>query len=776
MARGAALLLAAGTLAGCDIFGTNKPKIPGLREPVMAQRDGLQVDQGAPLKVVLPPPVENANWPQAGGNPSHLMGHLAARQTLTEAWTADIGAGGGYRRKIMAQPVIENGVIYTMDSDAVIAAFDVRNGARRWRFDTKHKDNDSTNVGGGLGVDQGVLYAVNGLGDLVAVNAAKGTLNWRSALDAPARSAPTIADGRIFVTTIEDKLHARATADGRSLWTHQAATASTSVLGRPAPAYADGLVVAGFGSGEFAALRADSGGIAWSDSLAAASGTAGAADLSAIRGLPVISNGRVFAIGLGGLFLGLDLRSGRRLWEREVAGEDSIWAAGDWLFVISTAQELAAVSANDGRVAWVTNLPALENEEKQEDSLAWFGPLLAGDRLIVAGTNSEALAVSPYTGKILGRQKLSGKASLGPVVAAGTVYIIIGRRTSAGVALMPPTVVIAGRPNVGKSTLFNRLAGRRSAIVADTPGVTRDRKEAEAMLRGRMVRLIDTAGLEEAAPDTLAGRMRASSASAVGQADLVVFVIDARAGLTAGRPAFRRSGCAGRTGPCCWSPTRPRAAPAPRRSLDAYALGLGDPLPVSAEHGEGISHLMAEIADRLPPEPEAAEDDGETRQAGPLKLAIVGRPNAGKSTLLNRLLGEERMITGPEPGLTRDAVASELVHDAEGRRSRWSIPPGCAAAPGSRRRWRRCRSAPRSGAEDGRGGGAGRRCHGRRTARPGPADRPSWSSARAAPAVLALNKWDAVADRTATQTRRRRPAGDAAWRRCRASRWSRCRR
>jgi outer membrane protein assembly factor BamB len=425
LARAGALLLSAGALAGCDdLFGSNKAKLPGKREPIMAERRGLAVDEAAPLKVVLPTPVTNANWPQAGGNPAHLMGHLAAREALTEAWTADIGTGGGYRRKILAQPVIDNGTIYTMDSDAVVAAFDVRNGSRLWRFDTKSEDNDSTNIGGGLGVDQGVVYAVNGLGDVVALDAGKGTQTWRKTLDAPTRSAPTLADGRLFVITIDDRLHALATTDGRSLWTHQAANARTSVLGRPAPAYADGLVIAGFGSGELAGLHADGGGVAWSDTLAAASTVAGVADLSAIRGLPVISNGRVFAIGLGGLFLSLDLRSGRRLWEREVAGEDSLWVAGDWVFLVSTGQQIAAVAADDGRVAWVSDLPAFENPEKQTDSIQWFGPLLAGDRLIVAGTNEMALAVSPYTGETLGRQKLSSAASLGPVLAGGTVFII----------------------------------------------------------------------------------------------------------------------------------------------------------------------------------------------------------------------------------------------------------------------------------------------------------------------------------------------------------------
>src|ERR1700759_991164 len=193
---------------------------------------------------------------------------------------------------------------------------------------------------------------------------------------------------------------------------------------------------------------------------------------------------------------------------------------------------------------------------------------------------------------------------------------------------MLPVVVIAGRPNVGKSTLFNRLAGRRIALVADTPGVTRDSKDAEAQLRGRMVRLIDTAGLEESAPETLAGRMRSGSASAVAQADLVLFVLDARAGVTPADAHFaqwlRRQGK-----PVLLVANKAEGRTATSSLLDAYSLGLGDPVGVSAEHGEGESDLMAEIADRLPAEAPPDEAPDADR---PLKLAIVGRPNAGKST------------------------------------------------------------------------------------------------------------------------------------------------
>jgi outer membrane protein assembly factor BamB len=416
-------------LGGCGLFngswfGTNKTPLPGRREPVAGSGRGLMVDLDAP-KVVLPPPVRNAAWPQAGGNPAHVMGHLAANPSLAQAWDTGIGEGGGYRRKIMAQPVVANGLVFTMDSDAVVSAFSFAGGERVWRTDTKDKRTRSTNVGGGLAVAGGVLYAVNGVADLVALDAAKGTQKWRTKIGVPGRSAPTVVEGLLFLTTIEDKLLALAADDGRQIWTYQALSAAPSVLGRPAPAFANGLVVAGFSSGELACLRADSGNVVWTDNLGGATGGTSLADFSAIRGRPAISNGRVLVTGMGGLTLALDLPTGRRLWERQVGSEDSPWVAGDWMFLISMTEELAAIDTADGRVAWVSALPRWQNEKKQSNPISWWGPALLGDRLVVAGTDKNALSISPYTGDILGRQVLSAAAApLEPVVAGGTLLVV----------------------------------------------------------------------------------------------------------------------------------------------------------------------------------------------------------------------------------------------------------------------------------------------------------------------------------------------------------------
>ena len=258
----------------------------------------------------------------------------------------------------------------------------------------------------------------------LALDAGTGEVRWRSALAAPARSAPTVADGRLFINLLDGKLLALNAATGERQWAHQSEVASTALLGQPAPAYADGLVVAGFGTGELVAVRAESGGLAWSDSLASSRGRNSLLDLSAIHALPVVEAGRVYAIGLGGLMVSIDLRSGRRLWEREVGGTETPYLAGDWLFVQSAEQSLAAVHKDDGRVGWITELPRYEDPGRRRDPILWTGPVMGAGILVLAGSNERLTAVLAESGKVINTFRLAGAASVPPIAAGGSVYVV----------------------------------------------------------------------------------------------------------------------------------------------------------------------------------------------------------------------------------------------------------------------------------------------------------------------------------------------------------------
>ena len=244
---------------------------------------------------------------------------------------------------------------------------------------------------------------------------------------------------------------------------------------------------------------------------------------------------------------------------------------------------------------------------------------------------------------------------------------------------MPFTVAIVGRPNVGKSTLFNRLAGKHLAIVDDTPGVTRDRAAAPSNLGGLEFTLIDTAGFDEGPPESLSARMTAQTKIAIRDADLCLFLVDARAGLTAGdeivAEALRKSGK-----PVVLAANKCEARKDEESASEFFALGLGEPVCLSAEHGLGLAELRDALSPFVPNAPSADEsaEPAAKSETRPLRLAIVGRPNVGKSSLLNRLLGEERALTSPEAGTTRDAVAAEwrwqdrdiLLHDTAGMRKK----------------------------------------------------------------------------------------------------------
>ena len=427
VSRRHALLAGLAALGGCntidDLLSTSKDVLPGKRESIslLQRANGIDVTDKRP--VVLPPPVALPDWPQAGGIASHVGGHPALAG-LSQAWSRSIGEGGGYRARLSAQPVVMAGQVVTMDSDGVVTAHDAAEGRRQWRTETQADEDRSTNVGGGVAIDAGTVFASTGRAELLALDAANGAIRWRKGLGTPARGAPTLVAGHVLVTTIDGRITSFAPGNGDQQWSYQATGQQTNLLGHSSPAVADGLVVAGLESGELVAIGLESGAFAWSENLSAGLGRSSLIDLSAIRGLPVIDRGRVFASGQGGISLSLDLRSGRRLWERSFGSSETPWVVGDWVFIQTVEQVLVAVNRDDGRLRWATELPRFGNPEKQRDPILWAGPVLAGGRLVLAGSNEMLQVVNPQDGALMSSQDLADVAGLAPVVAGGTMFVL----------------------------------------------------------------------------------------------------------------------------------------------------------------------------------------------------------------------------------------------------------------------------------------------------------------------------------------------------------------
>jgi outer membrane protein assembly factor BamB len=426
LSRRAALALPL-ALAGCGFIGGDEtPPLPGKRIDVMASWAPRPRGPPPPTlteAVTVPAAVAGLEWPQQGGNAAHDPGISALAPQLDQLWSADIGEGTAYRQRIPCPPVVAAGAVFSMGADGTVSAFDIHRGLSLWSASIRPKHSRSLNVGGGISYADGHLYAATGLGEIICFDAKNGAIRWRHPLGVPARSGPTISGGHIFVSLIDSSMVGLDGANGRTIWSHQASNPETGILGLPAPAVAGSIVVAGFGSGDLLALNTESGDVLWSDNLGA-TGT-GLSQLSAIVGLPVIDQGRVCVGSLGGIVLSLDLPTGRRLWEKDFATDQTSWVAGDWAFQLSTDQQLAALSAATGQVKWARQLPPFKNMKKLTQPIYWWGPVLAGSSLVLVSNDKQLATVSPITGEITNIIPLPSPAAAPPIAAEGKIFVTL---------------------------------------------------------------------------------------------------------------------------------------------------------------------------------------------------------------------------------------------------------------------------------------------------------------------------------------------------------------
>lgn len=401
-------------------------KLPGTRISVLALERELRPDlEAIDTQIRLPKPEDADSWPQTGGMSHHAMHHMQLGAVPKPIWSSGIGEGTGKRNRVLAEPIIADGVVYTMDAEAVVTAFDARSGNERWdREVAPRNEDDGSFLGGGLAYDSGRLFATGGFAQVVALDAKTGRPIWRVPVEAPIRAAPAINGGRVFVTTVENQVIALAADDGRQLWTYSGASTATILMGAATPAVDGGVVIAPFTNGEVVALRVDNGALLWTETVVAVRRTEAAASLPAITARPVIDRGRVFVVGHSGLLVSIDLRTGQRAWESPVSGVYGPWIAGDFLYTVTIDGEAVCLDVRSGRIIWVTQLPRFEDEEDKEGRIVWAGPIVASDRVIVVGSNEQALSLSPYTGTVLGRLELDAPATLPPVIAQNTLYLL----------------------------------------------------------------------------------------------------------------------------------------------------------------------------------------------------------------------------------------------------------------------------------------------------------------------------------------------------------------
>lgn len=414
-------------LSACSSWMGEKeaPPLPGKRISVLSGERSLAPElSGEQAAIKLPPPEPNDDWPQAGGYSNHAMHHMEVSDSLRRVWRSSIGEGSSKRAKLLAQPIVAEGRVFTLDSSAEVRAFDAATGAKIWAYDITPKDEDDTFSGGGIAYEDGQLFVSTGFAQVVSLDAGNGQVLWRQTLSGPMRGPPTVRAGRVFVITVDNQTHALAAEDGGVLWSHQGITETASLLGGTSPAVDGNVVVVPYSSGELFALRVDNGSVLWQEQLATVRRTEGASALTDIRARPIIDRGRVYAIGHADLLVAVDLRTGRRLWEREIGGIQSPWVGGDYLFLINNSNEAVALDAKTGKIVWVTQLQMWEDEEDRTGRIIWAGPILASDRLIFASSHEKLLALSPYTGAVLGTESSPDGVSIPPSVAQGTVYFL----------------------------------------------------------------------------------------------------------------------------------------------------------------------------------------------------------------------------------------------------------------------------------------------------------------------------------------------------------------
>lgn len=398
-----------------SLFEEDEVPLPGERVSVLATGGtGAAAEVESKEPISLPAPQQNASWSQPGGVASNAPGHLAYSGGGKTVWREDAGSGSDSDGRVVALPIVHGGKVFTLDREGQVTAFSM-SGGRLWRADLTPENEDSdTGFGGGLAAEGNALFVATGFGTLVALDVGSGKPKWTQKLGVPVRSSPTVANGKVYVINTDSELFAMSAETGQEVWRGRGLPESASMLSNVSPAISGDTLVVSYPSGEVVALDANNGQPRWTDSV---SGGVLGSSLTTIgdASRPVIDNGVVYAGSRVGRLMATSLKSGERVWSREIRAAQTPWVAGDALFVVDTNSRLFALAKKTGKVRWVTTLP---------DARTWSGPTLAGGKLWLASNKGLLVGVDAKSGQVATQRELDDPVYISPVVASGRMFVL----------------------------------------------------------------------------------------------------------------------------------------------------------------------------------------------------------------------------------------------------------------------------------------------------------------------------------------------------------------
>ena len=396
-------------------FAEKEIPLAGKRVAVIQQETITSDAVAASKPMMLPPPQLNDAWSQPGGIASNAPGHLALGTALKSSWSVSVGTGSSFYGKVTASPIVYDGRVYTLDAAGQVYAVSASGGSVAWRASTTPpNEKDHEGFGGGLAADSGRVYAATGFGTVVAFEARSGKKLWEKSLGAPLRASPTAAAERVFVVTKEGQVFCLSGSDGTELWNFAGMPERASILMNASPAVDGDTVVVPYPTGDLVALRATNGQPMWQESLAR-SRTASSLSAMSDAARPVLHAGVLYAVGHGGRMIATAQKSGERIWSITVASIQQPWVAGDSVFVADAGGQLIAITRNDGKIRWATQLPG---------GGAWSGPVLAGNRLWLTSSKGQLVGVEPGSGKVASTQDLGAPVFIAPVVAGSRMFVL----------------------------------------------------------------------------------------------------------------------------------------------------------------------------------------------------------------------------------------------------------------------------------------------------------------------------------------------------------------